>query len=52
MTSPETVNRAASGTGGGACSNGATFDMNFKANGNRGRAHAEDSSGNIYTIIY
>jgi len=51
-TSPQTETRAVSGTGGGACSNGATFDMIFKANGIRGRALVEDSNGNVYTILY
>jgi hypothetical protein len=47
-----TEHPAASGAGGGTCSNGATFDMVFKADGNRGRAQAEDSHGNVYKIIY
>lgn len=47
-----TEHPAASGAGGGTCTNGATFDMAFKADGNRGRAQAEDSHGNLYKIIY
>jgi hypothetical protein len=47
-----TKRTAASGAGGGTCSNGATFDMTFKADGIRGRAQAEDSKGNVYKIIY
>jgi hypothetical protein len=52
VTNPQTIGRAASGTGGGACSNGATFEMVFKADGKRGRAQAEDSNGNVYRIEY